>query len=53
MEINYFNLSGGINQSSTKTELGANTKLLYWADAENVEILNFSIEITKQILFKK
>ena len=40
MEINYFNLSGGINQSSTKTELGANTKLLYWADAENVEILN-------------
>ena len=40
MEINYFNLSGGINQSSTKTELGANTKLLYWTDAENIEILN-------------
>lgn len=34
----YFNLSGGINQSSTKTELGMNTKNIYWADAENVEI---------------
>lgn len=40
MEINYFNLSGGIKQSSTKTELGANTKILYWSDAENIEILN-------------
>ena len=34
----YFNLSGGINQSSTKTELGMDTKNIYWADAENIEI---------------
>ncbi len=40
MEINYFNLSGGINQASTKTELGANTKVIYWTDSQNVEILH-------------
>lgn len=40
MDINYFNLSGGINQASTKTELGVNTKPLFWSDAENVEIYN-------------
>ncbi|MBP3821108.1 hypothetical protein J6G99_05635 [bacterium] len=40
MEINYFDLSGGINQSSTKTELGVNTKPVYWSDAQNIEILN-------------
>lgn len=38
METFYYNLSGGINQASTKTELGLNTKNIYWADAENVEI---------------
>jgi len=38
MEINYFDLSGGINQSLTKTELGLDTKNLYWADSKNVEI---------------
>ncbi len=38
MEINYFDLSGGVNQASTKTELGANVKRLYWSDSENVEI---------------
>lgn len=38
MENFYFNLSGGINQNSTKTELGMDTKNIYWADAENVEI---------------
>ena len=38
MDINYFNLSGGINQASTKTELGVNTNPLFWSDAENVEI---------------
>ena len=27
METFYYNLSGGINQSTTKTELGLNTKI--------------------------
>ena len=40
MDINYFDLSGGINQASTKTELGANPKVIYWADSKNVEIYN-------------
>lgn len=39
MEVAYYNLSGGINQSTTKTELGLNTKKVYWSDSENVEIL--------------
>ena len=39
MEIAYYDLSGGINQASTKTELGLNTKKVYWADSENIEIL--------------
>ena len=39
MEVAYYNLAGGINQSSTKTELGLDTKKVYWSDAENVEIL--------------
>ena len=39
MEIAYYDLSGGINQSLTKTELGLDTKKLYWADAQNIEIL--------------
>lgn len=39
MEVAYYNLSGGINQSLTKTELGLDTKKIYWSDAENVEIL--------------
>ena len=38
MENFYYNLSGGINQASTKTELGINTKNLFWADSRNVEI---------------
>ena len=36
MDINYFDLSGGINQASTKTELGTNAKTVYWTDSENV-----------------
>ncbi len=40
MDINYFDLSGGINQASTKTELGLNPKVIYWADSKNVEIYN-------------
>ena len=39
MEINYFDLSGGINQASTKTELGLDTKNIFWTDSKNVEIL--------------
>ena len=38
MEVAYYNLAGGINQALTKTELGIDTKKIYWADAENVEI---------------
>ena len=38
MEVAYYNLAGGINQSLTKTELGLDTKKIYWSDAENVEI---------------
>ena len=47
METNYFDLSGGINQSSTKTELGLNTGTIYWADSKNIEILS-NRGITKQ-----
>lgn len=39
MEVSYYNLSGGINQALTKTELGIDTKKVYWSDAENIEIL--------------
>ncbi len=39
MEVSYYNLSGGINQALTKTELGIDTKKVYWADSKNVEIL--------------
>lgn len=39
METAYYNLAGGINQALTKTELGLDTKKIYWADAQNVEIL--------------
>ena len=38
MDINYFDLSGGINLFCTKTELGANKNKLYWTDSKNVEI---------------
>ena len=38
MEVSYYNLAGGINQSLTKTELGLDTKKIYWADSENIEI---------------
>lgn len=38
METAYYNLAGGINQALTKTELGIDTKKVYWADSENVEI---------------
>ena len=38
MEVSYYNLAGGINQALTKTELGLDTKKIYWTDSENVEI---------------
>ena len=38
METAYYNLAGGINQALTKTELGIDTKKVYWTDSENVEI---------------
>lgn len=47
MEINFFDLSGGINLNSTKTELGINKNRLYWADSKNIEIYQ-NKGITKQ-----
>ena len=38
METAYYNLSGGINLARTKTELGLDTKKLYWSDSINIEI---------------
>ena len=40
MEIAYYDLSGGINLASTKTELGLSSQKIYWSDAENIEILH-------------
>ena len=40
MEINYFDLSGGINQATTKSEMGLNPKKVYWSDSKNVEIFS-------------
>lgn len=39
MKTFFSNLAGGINQASTKTELGLNTNQIYWSDSENIEIL--------------
>lgn len=38
MDINYFDLSGGINLNSTKTELGTHRGQLPWSDSKNIEI---------------
>jgi hypothetical protein len=38
-QTSFYDLSGGINQAVTKTQLGLDLKKIYWADAENVEIL--------------
>lgn len=38
VSVSYYNLAGGINQSLTKTELGCDTKKLFWTDAKNIEI---------------
>lgn len=42
MQTFFYNLSGGINQASSKTALGLNTSKLYWSDSENIEILQNS-----------
>lgn len=42
MQTYFYNLAGGINQSASKTQLGLDTKKLYWADSRNVEILQDS-----------
>lgn len=39
METAYYNLSGGINQSMTKTELGLDTRRMYWEDSKNIDLL--------------
>jgi len=39
MTDTFYNLGGGIKQSSTKTELGLDTNKLYWSDSKNIEIL--------------
>jgi len=38
MDINYFDLSGGINLNSTKTELGTHKGQMPWSDSKNIEI---------------
>jgi len=40
MDVNFFDLSGGVNQSTTKAELGMNSKIIYWADSQNIELYN-------------
>lgn len=42
MQTFFYNLAGGINQAASKTTLGLDTKKLYWADSQNVEILRNS-----------
>ncbi len=39
LKTSFYDLSGGINQSLTKTQMGLDLKNFYWTDAENVEIL--------------
>ena len=38
MKSLFYNLAGGLNTASTKTDLGLETQRIYWADAQNVEI---------------
>ena len=47
MDINYFDLSGGINLFCTKTELGSHKNRLPWTDSKNVEVFS-NKGITKQ-----
>ena len=38
MSFYFYDLSGGVNNAESKTTLGLNTKKVYWAEGENVEI---------------
>lgn len=38
MKSFFYDLSGGLNTFATKTDLGLNTKRIYWSDAYNVEL---------------
>ena len=38
MQKLFYDLSGGLNTSATKTDLGLDVKQVYWSDAVNVEI---------------
>ena len=38
MQNYYYNLAGGLNTASTKTDLGIDTRKIYWSEAKNVEI---------------
>lgn len=42
MQTYFYNIAGGINKAASKTELGLDTKKLYWAEAKNIEILQNS-----------
>ncbi len=39
MKAFFYDLAGGINFASTKTDLGLDVKKIYWSDSKNVEIL--------------
>ncbi len=38
MKSYFYNLAGGLKTSNTKTELGLQTKTVYWSEAKNIEI---------------
>ena len=38
MKSFYYDLSGGLNTAATKTDLGLETKRVYWSEAQNVEV---------------
>ena len=38
MSFYFYDLSGGINLAQSKTTLGLDTKKVFWAQGENVEI---------------
>lgn len=42
MQTYFYKLSGGINQSCSKTALGLDTKKMYWSDSKNIETLQNS-----------
>ena len=38
MQNFYYNLAGGLNTAATKTDLGLDTRKVFWSEAKNVEI---------------